>query len=599
LQQRTLVVAGCAVIAAISLWLRAAVPVSAIALAPHDDLLFVRLAYYLGGGQWLGPYDQFTLAKGMAYSAFTLAAFAAGLPLKLAEQGAYLASAGLAAWLAARLTHSRAVAFLLFAILAFSPFLWIGPLSRVIREGLYISVSLAGMMLTAAVLLPRAALTTRARLALLVCLGIVAAIFWLTREEGVWLFPAVAFLILAAAVREIRANLPAMGWAAVAGRLARAVAMAVVPISVFAANVAAVAAMNERAYGAFMINEVQSEPFRAAFGALVRVQHDDWQRYVIFPRQARERAYSVSPAAQELRATLDGEIGEGWRRAGCAALPIEPCTEIPAGWFLWALRDAVAEAGHYASARESLSFYERLAAEINAACDSGRIPCTPFHATLVPPFRWHYVADALARFPALFAFLVDPSNIGPQPSQGPHFVLDLFADLVGPLAHEPSSYVVLTLTVTTPGELPALLVRDRDGMPLRSEVRLEQTMERATDPTRAGRDTRLEISTDCIRPSCDLMVKWGATEKEFRIDQIAAGSLLAAPDLDIIIRRVLKRSRSGDLPVASELLHDLQLRLTRAIAKAYALALPFLTAGALLGVLASTSRRFQQSTTST
>jgi len=71
-------------VAAASLWLRSAVPVWAI-VAPHDDFLFLRLAYNLGGGLWLGQFDNLTLAKGMAYPAFILAAFLAGIPLKIAN----------------------------------------------------------------------------------------------------------------------------------------------------------------------------------------------------------------------------------------------------------------------------------------------------------------------------------------------------------------------------------------------------------------------------------------------------------------------------------------------------------------------------------
>ena len=53
----------------------------ALSGATHDDFLFVRQAYYLGAGAWLGPFDNLTLAKGMGYPAFILAAFVSGLPL--------------------------------------------------------------------------------------------------------------------------------------------------------------------------------------------------------------------------------------------------------------------------------------------------------------------------------------------------------------------------------------------------------------------------------------------------------------------------------------------------------------------------------------
>src|SRR5215471_1740151 len=196
-------------IAALSLWLRTAVPVFAIGYSMHDDLLFVRLAYQLGAGTWLGPYDNLTLAKGMAYPAFILASFLASLPLKIAEQAAYLAAAGLMAWLMTQLTGRRCLALLLFACLAFNPVLWTVHLARVIREGLYISLPFALIVLAAAVLLQRG--VTRSlvmHLILLIALGLVGGVYWLTREEGIWIVPALAVLLAGAA------SAAWMGWRA-------------------------------------------------------------------------------------------------------------------------------------------------------------------------------------------------------------------------------------------------------------------------------------------------------------------------------------------------------------------------------------------------
>src|SRR5215831_11380444 len=97
-RQPKLIIAACAGVAILSVWLRMGVPVYAIGWARHDDALFVQLAYYLGAGRWLGPYDQLTLAKGMAYPAFIVAAFGIGIPLKIAEHILYLASCAFAAW---------------------------------------------------------------------------------------------------------------------------------------------------------------------------------------------------------------------------------------------------------------------------------------------------------------------------------------------------------------------------------------------------------------------------------------------------------------------------------------------------------------------
>lgn len=57
------------------------------------------------------------------------------------------------------------------------------------------------------------------------------------------------------------------------------------------------------------------------------------------------------------------------------------------GWFNWALRDAMANAGKMESPREYLDFCAQIAAEINAACDAGTLPAVGPRSGFMP--RWH------------------------------------------------------------------------------------------------------------------------------------------------------------------------------------------------------------------
>ncbi len=69
------------------------------------------------------------------------------------------------------------------------------------------------------------------------------------------------------------------------------------------------------------------------------------------------------------------------------------CGDFAGGWFLWALRDAAAEAGHFASPAHADRYFARVAAEIDDACRAGRLIC----ATHGLPFLPHMTADAWDR----------------------------------------------------------------------------------------------------------------------------------------------------------------------------------------------------------
>lgn len=387
--------------------------------APWDDQLFARLANSLRDGNWLGPYDKLTLIKGPGFSAFLAATSAAGIPLRLAEQAVYLVGCWLVAHAAGRLSGRRWLCTVMFAAAALNPILWGRSLDRVVRENLYLGLTVLVLGLAALLLVPRrqqpapagdraqgdaadrvadgdrAGRTTGAvgwTIWLGVLLGLALGWFWLTREEGVWIVPPLAVLALDWLVRRWRA-------CPRAGRLrfaAAAAATLLVPVVVFAAVDLGVASINQRFYGVLETNEFRSKDFAAAYGALSRIQHDHWRRLVPVPHDARERAYAVSPAARRLAPSLDGPNGKGWTAVGCSWVPLTPCDDMQAAWFIWALRDA-AEAAQQPSisARNMERLYRQIAEEVNAACDRGAIPCLPARSGFTPPLRREYVPFVL------------------------------------------------------------------------------------------------------------------------------------------------------------------------------------------------------------
>ena len=370
-------------IAAFSLWLASARRLQFLA-ATFDDQLFGRLANSLRDGQWLGAYDKLTLAKGPGFPLFMALTSAIGIPLRLAEQTVYLFGCWLVCRVVRRLSGSHGMATLVFAVAALNPVLWGVSLDRVVRENFYLGLTVIVLGLAMQTLLTgERPLAMARRLSWGALLGLAFGWFWLTREEGLWLVPPLGLLALDWICRRWAAR-PASGrWRYAAMTLAVLAA----PSATFAAVDLGVAAINRGFYGVFETNDFRSPQFEAAYGALSRIRHDHWQRLIPFPHDARLRSYAVSPAARELEPSLDGDNGGGWKAVGCSVLPIVPCNDIQSGWFMWAFRDAVERAQHYRTAKDATRYYARLAAELNAACDSGAIACLPARSGFLPPLR--------------------------------------------------------------------------------------------------------------------------------------------------------------------------------------------------------------------
>jgi hypothetical protein len=400
----------------LSLWLRAAYPTFGV-WATLDDVLFIQAAQNIAGGDWMGSYGPFVLAKGVFFPIFLVVNSAIGLPLKITEHIFYLSASWLAAFTFARLCGRRWLMLWIFVPLALNPTAWMAEGgARVTRDAVYAAMTVALISLAALW-----ALSPRYRQRTGIALGLLGACYWLTREEGIWLLPALLVLALPALVKGIR-SLPNIG-TVVALRSLRALLL---PPLAFFALVTLVDTINFAQYGVFRNNDFRSRPFQDAYGALARIKSDHWQRYVIFPRDARQKAYSVSPAARELEPYFEGDGARLWIQSsyqypepwGCAGNPLACKDEILSPFFIWAFRESVGLAGHSRSATDADAYYRRLADEINTACDSGRIACRSPRSGLAPVWRGHYPKETLAASITMLKRLVElnQGQIGIPPS---------------------------------------------------------------------------------------------------------------------------------------------------------------------------------------
>lgn len=414
--------AACVALVLLKLWFVAAQPVVAAGGAGHDDRLFLNLANKILSLEWLGPYTQLTLAKGPMYSLWISGTVLIGLPLPLAQHLLYLAGCVLVIRALRPHLPSERAACGLFLLLWWNPMTYEMPvLGRVLRQNLYTPETLLFFAALFALESRRSA-TLRIRTAWGLLLGLSGAAIWLTREESIWIAPSAALLIGAAAWFSWRDG----------GRLKPLLAPLAAATVCAAAVLATICTLNYRYYGWFGSVEFRAPAFIRAYGALQRVQSVSRIPFVPVTREAREKLYAASPAFAELRPFLEGKLGEAWAAAS-ESVTHRPRTEreIAGGWFMWALRDAVADAGHAHSAREALAFYARLAGEVNAACDDGRLPAYPRRDTLVPRWLPEHTGRLAVALPEAMDYFVTFHGFSawPPPSNGTPHMLRMFSDL--------------------------------------------------------------------------------------------------------------------------------------------------------------------------
>ncbi len=383
-------------------WVWASLPVMAIPNAGVDDALFVRHAALILSGQWLGAYTQFTLAKGVGYPLWLALTGGLAIPALLGQALLYAVAAVLLVRGLSRWIPREGALFALLLLLLANPGLYGTENLRIIREGFYTP----SLLLILALLLWWVRWSGRSlapRMGLAAGLGLALGVFYLTREEAIWILP---FLLGCLALRGVAL------WRGWAGASWRAEAAALLACGVMAVlPVLAVSALNARHYGVFRTVEFRDPAFIAAYSALARLGPAE-PSLLVLPRERLPALFVASPAAAELAPYFASDRGRNYLDVGCQTYRITPCDdEFRAAWFMWALRDATVIAAGHSDAVSVHRFYLRLAEEVNAACARGELACLPPRHSLAPQFRTAYLAPSLGAAWRIWAVGLSPVRL--------------------------------------------------------------------------------------------------------------------------------------------------------------------------------------------
>lgn len=332
-------------------------PVSLYATAGHDDALFIINAQHIVAGDWLGPFSQMTLAKGAAYSIFLATNALLGVPVTLSLAALYLFSCWVFVWVLSSVGLRRFSVFIIFLTLLFQPALF--P-TRIVRDNIYPSL----LLLVIAGIISAGNLLQIDRYRLKNTLfGIALGIFWMTREEGIWILPGIGCYVVykTIALRKSKEDLKLFF-----------LHLSVYILSALAVPFA-ISFLNYYHYRTFETVDFKSASFETVLRKLNSVSAGPETPFVPVPHAKRTLIYKASPAFQQLESYFENR-GREWTKPGCAIYP-QTCGDYAGGWFMWALRDAVTDKGYYSSPQTAKAFYDEISSEVDAACKKGTLIC--------------------------------------------------------------------------------------------------------------------------------------------------------------------------------------------------------------------------------
>lgn len=342
------------------LWLVADQSITALTHAQHDDALFIKLAQNILHNEWLGSYNQFTLIRGFFYPVWLALNWFTGLPL-LSTQNLLMMAASLAVALTLKPWLGKSGAMLVFILLIFRPVTSSSFTLRIIRDGFYVTLSVLTFTAFAGLFVSGFASVNKLRMWALTS-AVLLFLFWHTREEGPLLLPSLLLLWLSAvAMIYIRPKIKA------AKSFNRKLIILIAPLVFSIAGSYFIGSLNQLYYGQFMVNEMKSPAFSEAFTALASIKTDHSALIIPVTKEAREKAYAVSPAFATLRSRLEDENNP------FLTFTDKDTTDYTGGWFMYAFRQAASDAGKHQSLPMALNFYEQIGTDLEAAFADGRL----------------------------------------------------------------------------------------------------------------------------------------------------------------------------------------------------------------------------------
>jgi hypothetical protein len=327
--------------------------------APHDAYWHILSA---ASWYWWRPFNEWTLMNPPVYPLFVAAMKITGLPLRMAIELLYIGGAATLTLSLGRLGIGPLARIVVFGLIVFHPYSY-EVFDHVYAETLYTCLML--FFVTFFIQLVTAKSRIDLRRSTILFAG-TTALLWYCRKESILLGGLLALIgctIAGASLCRLMSKRDAVDFG---------MRLVAIPYAAVLALGMLIAGANGLRYGLWHTFWFNVPNYARAYSSLEAIRPDHAVRFVPITRDMRQKAYAVSPAFRELAPIIDGKE-ENWG-AFFTRQSMGIHGEIGAGWFYWVLIDAAARAGHFKNAPDAEAYFGRVADEITAALNDGRLP---------------------------------------------------------------------------------------------------------------------------------------------------------------------------------------------------------------------------------
>lgn len=353
----------CGLATVVYLWWHSQLPQWGTSQLPHDDSLFVEWGLSLVKGEWLGSYGNRTLIKRPMYAVFVALCHNIGISSLFGLGLLQAAAACVFVTAFSSVLKSRIVKGILYLYLLFLPAMY-G--SAYVQGTSRMCIVPSSVILVAACL---SAVYLRRKKSLWellpweIAAGVFIVFFWNIREDSIWFLPFIAGAVLFTAIAFFFENKDRNRkfWVKLMSF--------VFPLLCILIGNGALRGINYYHYGVSTISELDDSNFGTLINAIYSIEQEEEIEYVQVNYSTVEKLYEVSPSLASIKPQIEAMYNSVWQTWGTG----KDDGEIEGGYFLWAMRDAIDQAGYYNNAVSADEFCKKAAGEIEKAFEDGQL----------------------------------------------------------------------------------------------------------------------------------------------------------------------------------------------------------------------------------
>ena len=313
----------------------------------YDDALSVKLLYSILKGEYLGSYCVRTLVKGPVFSFVMFISVIYKIGFSSLFTILYTLSCIYFISSLKEIIKDKKYLIVIYLFLIFNPVTFSQDLfQRLYRNSISITELLffLGSVIRVLTLKNKKILNN-------ILLGITLFLMFWTREDNIWVYPVIIFLIVYSIFKE---------------RKIKAIIISIIPIIILELLLNVVSLVNYKYYGIYTYNEIEKSEFHNTYKKILQIKDDEKIHMVSIPKSTLFKLIDNTKTFNLFKNDIDrfyyqNEYYEYEYTKG----------EIYNGNIVWQLRQMVDFRNEFKSGKESEEFYKKLGKEIDKLFEDG------------------------------------------------------------------------------------------------------------------------------------------------------------------------------------------------------------------------------------